>query len=130
MMGITPHRFIVAGRRVYKLTKDVFGLWRDEHGVVWAITDSDLSVDSSNGCGVYPFALPDIEMFRELNRKCSRHDYMYSSPAVQHFKTRLEADEYLESLIAQDEYFSFVAKPFKWLCRIFGGRLWDNKKTR
>ena len=125
-----PVRYVVAGRKIYKLTQDQSRLWRDEHGVVWAISDNALSVDTSNGCGVYPFSMPDWKVFRELNRKCSRHDYMYSSSAVQYFKTRLEADEYLEMLVAQDQYFSWLARPFKWLSRVFGASLWENKETR
>lgn len=123
-------RHVVAGRRIYRLTLDANGLWRDRYGVVWAIESTHASVDANQGCGVSPFVLPDWHIFRQLNDICSAHDYMYSAPAFQYFNTRKDADEYLEMLIGQDQYFGWIGKPFKWLCRVFGGRYWDNKKTR
>jgi hypothetical protein len=123
-------RFVVAGKKIYRLSRDENGLWRDKHGVIWALRSDSASVDDYQGCGVHLAALPDWHIFRNLNEICARHDYMYSSPAFQFFYTRKDADEYLEALINQAEYFSVVAKPFKWLSRIFGGRFWESNKTR
>lgn len=123
-------KFVVAGRRVYKLKKDSRNLWRDENGVIWALRETHATVDQNDTCGIWPFSLPKWHILRRLNATCARHDYMYSSPAFQYFNTRLEADEYLEMLIGQDEYFGWLGKPFKWISRVFGGRFWEHKKTR
>lgn len=123
-------RFVVAGKRVYRLCRDENNLWRDKHGVIWALRDTHASIDEFSGCGVSPFALPDWHIFRKLNEICARHDYMYSSPAFQYFHTRKDADEYLEMLTNEAEYLSWLGKPFKYLSRIFGGQFWENKKTR
>lgn len=123
-------RYVVAGKRIYRLSRDSNGLWRDHHGVIWALQDTHASVDENQGCGVSPFVLPDWHIFKTLNDACSRHDYMYSSPAFQYFHTRKDADEYLEMLLEQDKYLAWLGRPFKWVCRIFGGRFWDRKESR
>lgn len=123
-------RFVVAGRKVYRLSRDERGLWKDKYGVIWALHDTHASIDDFSGCGVSPFALPNWHIFKHLNEICAAHDYMYSSPAYQYFNTRKDADEYLEMLANQDEYFGWLGKPFKYLSRIFGGKFWENDKTR
>lgn len=123
-------RHVVAGRQIYILTLDPNGLWRDAYGVVWALESTHASLDLNQVCGVFPFSLPKWHIFRQLNESCARHDYMYSAPAYQYFNTREDADDYLEMLLGQDQYMSWLAKPFGWLSRLFGGRFWENKKTR
>lgn len=123
-------RHVVAGRKIYRLELGSNGLWRDRHGVIWALQDDHASLDLNQVCGVFPFSLPNWHIFRQLNDICAKHDYMYSTPAFQYFHTRKDADEYLQMLLEQDKYLSWLGRPFKWVCRIFGGRFWDRKESR
>ena len=131
---VTPkepvYMYVVAGRKVYRLQLDSNGLWRDRYGVVWALQEDHASLDINQVCGVFPFALPNWHIFRQLNDACARHDYMYSTPAFQYFTYRKDADEYLEMLVGQTESFGWLGMPFKWLSRVFGGRFWERSETR
>jgi hypothetical protein len=122
-------RFVVAGRKVYRLSRDERGLWKDKYGVIWALHDTHASIDDFSGCGISPFALPNWHIFKHLNEICAAHDYMYSSPAYQYFNTRKDADDYLEMLIRQSPTLSIAAKPFKILTRLLGWMFWDSKKN-
>jgi hypothetical protein len=123
-------RFVYARGNRYDLTQGADGLWRDQHGVIWALRDNIATVDKSDNCGVLLFSLPDWHIFVDLNRACGPHDYMYSSPAFQVYNTRATADRMLESHIRQSGFFGFLAKPFRILSNVFGGRYWENDSTR
>lgn len=111
------------------LVKGLDGLWRDDTGTIYAYAEGK-QADASNNCGVGIFTLPDGH---PLNDICKAHDFQYSSPAYQAFNTRKEADEYLRRTIQsspQSGEWWLLAKPFYWLTRLFGGKYWENDKTR
>lgn len=91
-----------------------------------ALTDDAASVDPVNRCGIGIFSLSEDH---PLTAACQPHDYAYSSPAYQLFHTREEADEMLEKLASQINGWSFLAKPFKWISRLFGASKWENNST-
>lgn len=126
---IDAYKYIVFRGTVITLEHStVDNLWRAPDGTVMALRDTSASVDNVDTCGVGPLSLPDTH---PLSALCGRHDYMYESPAFQLFHTREEADTYLEYLIHNyGKRWSWVSKPFYWLCRLFGGDFWENPKTR
>lgn len=112
--------------KVVQLSLGDDGLYRDDGGTVFALRD-DSTADPVDRCGVYPAVLP----FKiPIDKDCAVHDFMYSSKAYQLFHTREEADAELRDLIASDpSLWRFVAWPFWFLARVFGGKYWENKKN-
>lgn len=103
-------------------------LWRSSDGTVWAFRDDKFSVDPESRCGVGRFSLPKGNTLNEL---CAVHDTEYSNPAYQAFHSRLEADRSLYNLIEiKGGKWSWLATPFFYLCRLFGGQYWEDSKTR
>lgn len=136
-------RYLVFRREVIELTYDYAPsddpqkmppLWRSNDGCVYAFPENGASIDKNDGAGVgwlswyswFPWA-------KKLNEWARRHDYIYSSPAAQVFKTRYEADSYLKFLIligAEGDGSAIVAQSFKQLSREFGARFWEHLATR
>ena len=128
-MPLIQQRWVAFKGSSIRLIKGPDGLWRDDDGTVWAYAEGG-QADTSDNCGVGVFSLPNGN---PLNHVCRFHDFQYSSPGFQAFHTREESDAYLESLIEQDKTagaWRLLAKPFYFLCRLFGGPLWENDKTR
>ena len=126
---ISKERFFVYKKKVIGIIQGEDGLWRDADGTIYALEDDRASVDPRNVCGVGPVSLPEDS---PLNEACRPHDYEYSSPAYQAFHTREEADEDLRKnleLLSQGHWYHFVAYPFYWLARTFGGTFWENNMT-
>lgn len=121
--------FIIAGREVIHLSLGNDGFYRDQHGTIFALRDDSDTVDLVDRCGVGVFSLPGNH---PLNDACRSHDYMYSSPAYQAFHSRAEADAELGRLVGLIELGSYRpwAPIFEFFSRLFGGKLWENKKTR
>jgi len=123
-------KFIAFKTGMIKITLSDDMLWRSEDGTIWALADDTASVDSTVRCGVGLLSLPEDS---PLTPGCKVHDYLYSSPAYQLFHTRAEADRYLRrqiKLISGNRWYRVFAEPFKWLSEKFGGRYWENDKTR
>lgn len=110
---------------IFKSFED--GLWRDQFGTIIALRDDTATLDLSDRCGIGVFSLSESH---ELTAYCRPHDYAYSSPAYQVFHTRRQADEYLRDLIAENKKWWWLANPFYWLSRLFGGRAWEHEATR
>jgi len=116
--------------RVIAIRKCLDGLWRSMDGTIWGFTEDTAVVDPVSRCGVGIFSLAAEH---ELTSGCQPHDYAYSSPAYQLFHTRKEADEMLLNninLIGKSKWYSVFAKPFYYFSRWFGGKYWENNKTR
>lgn len=107
------------------LTKCADGLWRDEYSTIWALPDADNVVDESNVCGVGLFSLP--ESFKGT-RACKVHDYAYSSPAYQRFKTRKYTDTKMLKDLRDNGVHPVVAKAMWVTARIFGIFFWEGSK--
>lgn len=122
-------KYLVIGKEKIPIFLCADGLWRDRYDVVYALRDASGVVDRVTRCGVGVFSL---DPSHPLTDACGPHDFAYSSPAYQTFKTRAEADEYLESLVRQIDggKFSWLASPFRWISRVFGGLFWENKNTK
>lgn len=111
--------------RVVTLTLGEDNLWRDSEGTVYGFSDNGSSVDKVVRCGVGALSLPKES---ELNRACASHDYMYSSPAYQHFNTRDKADAELERVFTQAGH-PVIGRLFRLISRVFGSSYWENKNT-
>lgn len=122
-------QFIVAGKDcLVELRYTEEGVWTDSKGTIFALRDKTASTDTITRCGVGWASLPVDD---PLTAACAPHDYVYECPAYQLFHTRREADAYLASLVEQiPGWRRFMAKPFYYIVRLFGGRLWENPKTR
>jgi hypothetical protein len=124
-------KFILFRGETIPLTLGDDGLWRTPDLTVWAMEDFKASsADVIDRCGIGVFSLGEDH---PLTAACAAHDYMYSSRAFQLFHTRKEADEMLEQLVdkaGRGHWYRYLAKPFKWLSRIFGAKYWENERTR
>lgn len=120
---------VVPGRKEpVKLTVDEDGLLRDPDGCIWAMRDRSNEVDPRSICGVFPVAVPDWPVFRELNDACGPHDFVTSSPEYQWFHTFEEATEVL-SLIGKTKRWWWLERPFKWVAGSWLGRqFWEGKR--
>lgn len=115
----------------YILSLGPDNLWRDQYGVIYALSDDENTVDVIDRCGIGLLSLPEDH---PANVGCKPHDYKYSSPAFQKFHVRSEADEDLEKDLSLLGYpiFGWFAKQ---ISRVFGGlrgkaKLWENDETR
>lgn len=116
--------------KLIEIQKCEDGLWRDELGCVYALTEDTATVDPINRCGVGIFSLKPTH---PLTDACKAHDYAYSCPVYQLFHTREEADQMLEhhvELIGEGHWYDILAKPFYWITRVFGWLFWENKDTQ
>lgn len=119
-------KYIVAKGEVFTLTYSlVDNLWRAEDGTIFALRDDKASVDGVDRCGVWFFSLPE---HHPLTASCIPHEMAYSSPSFQLFHTRKEADEMLFNLIKQNKKYKWLAWPFYFLARTFGGWFWEGKR--
>lgn len=121
-------KFIVVGKLVVILTRGADGFFHDEEGTIWAYKDESMTTDPKDRCGVAPIALPEWPIFQKYNDACAPHDFAYSSDVYQAFHDRLEADNYLQSLLDKEDD-SFLGWLFRNLARWFGGRFWENPNT-
>ena len=120
--------YIVFKGEIVHIGRGNDGFYRDATGTIYALRDDEDVADVIDRCGIGWASLP---VRNPLNPGCRVHDYAYTSSAYQAFHTRKEADEYLRRLIAETpSKWSVLAWPFYWLSRIFGGKYWENKKTR
>lgn len=109
------------------------GQWHASDGTIYALTDDSASVDEQIRCGI---GMLSFNSDFPLTDACRSHDYMYSSPTFQLFHTREEADKWLESLgtqIAAQSNLPIlapIARIFRWVSTLFGGKYWENKATR
>ncbi len=122
-------KYVVANGVIHPLFLRIDGLYADSSGTIWALSESKTSADVIDRCGVGDLSLSPNHPLTAARKV---HDFMYSSPAYQVFHTRKEADEELERLANLVDFgrYSFWAKPLKWLSRLFGGKFWENNKTR
>lgn len=128
-MPKSSERFIVTRRfGVTKLTRNAEGFWQSEDGCLYAFQEGPVA-DEVNRCGVWPFALPNWAIFKEMNDACAVHDYLYSSPVYQALHSREEADKLLKQLltIVNHPLFGEIAKE---ISRIKGPEFWENALTR
>jgi hypothetical protein len=123
-MSVIETKYIHAGNRVIELCKDKDGLWRSPSGTVFALAENYTPSEAQCGAGI--FTLPKDSKYTPF---CGVHDFMYSSPAYQAFHTRSEADEALRIMLSEARH-TFIGRVFKFLSRIFGEDLWENKTTR
>lgn len=102
-------------------------LWRSEDGTVFGLTyDGAFTVpDPACGAGIF-----ELSTKHKLTKYCKVHDYMYSTPAYQAYNEREKADAALAKLVATDKRWGWIAPLFYVLTRVFGGSLWENKRTR
>ncbi len=116
------HKYIIFKNEKVELTHYDDGQWYDPWGTIFALSNTVASVDHVNACGVAPFDLPTDFI---LTPDCTVHDYMYGDLTYQLYHTREEADLALEDLIEQPQngWASWLADPFYWLTRMFGGFL-------
>lgn len=101
------------------LTQGPDGLWRDDNGTIWALAEESASVDQETRCGIGILSLPGGV------GNCGAHDYAYSSPKYQESHTREEADQMLRK-----QNPGLLGEIFYRLSRWFGGRFWENERTR
>ena len=122
-------RFINFRGETIPLSYGQDGLWRDEHGGVYGFMESGACTDEVVRLGVYPFALP---AHWDINKLAKAHDYMYSCPAYQMFHTRKEADRALRKMLKHHggRFWSLLRWPIYLITRVFGGRYWENERTR
>lgn len=125
-------RYVPFNKETITVRRGEDGLWRDDSGCIWAFEEDATMTDKTARIGVWPFVFPRGTV---LDGPAKVHDYMYSCPAWQAFHTRLEADTYLreQELLVTEQAGSWLrvfATPFYYLSRWFGGKYWDNPKTR
>jgi len=119
-------KFIIIGGEVITLTLGADKQYRDEDNTIWALRD-DNTADPVDRCGV---GLASLSPDNPLTPFCTIHDYEYSSGTWQIYHTRQEADQQLRDNIANSPtLWSFMARPFYYLSRAFGGKFWEVKKT-
>lgn len=128
-MEINPNIKHIATTRwgVIELRRGSDGFWRSPDDTIYAFADNADSVDNVTRCGVGWFSLSADDA---ATAACQPHDYAYSSPVYQAFHTREEADEMLQSLMSQVPDRELLATPFEELAEMFGGKYWENDKTR
>jgi len=98
--------------KLIEIQKCEDGLWRDELGCIYALTEDSATVDPINRCGAGIFSLKPSH---PLTDACTPHDFAYCSPAYQLFHTREEADLMLEhhvELVGEGHWYGILAKPF------------------
>lgn len=122
-------KYIVFRQKTIELIKNEDGYWEDEKGTIYAFADPTSSVDDKPQCGVGLLTLPDFPFFREINRMCGRHDYLYESPVYQAFHNRSEADVYLEMQLAAIGH-PLVGEVMSQISEDLGAPFWENEKTR
>ncbi len=123
---IAAVRYIVAGKKVVKLTRRINLLWYDDNGTEFALSDG-ISVDNVIRLGVGFFSLSEKN---PLTNAARAHDFMYTSPAYQEYHTRKEADAVLYTHLRSLGANKLTAGTLWMLSRIFGGFFWENDKTR
>lgn len=125
------HRYIPLKDGVIVLTQNEDGLWCDETGCIYAVREDSAMTDKVDRIGVWPFVFPFKTRLDDIYKV---HDYLYSCPAYQFFHTREEADawarEWHEAWTKTSWPLRLLAQPFYFLMRTFGGRYWENEKTR
>lgn len=123
-------KYIVWRGKIVTITYDVVtGFWYDPQGTIIAL-QNPVSADPIVRCGIGVLSLPTSH---PLTAACGPHDYAYNSVAYQAFHTRDEADRYLESLtalIGEGHWYGYLARPFYRISSWFGGKYWENPKTR
>lgn len=114
------------------------GLWRDGYGTIMAVQDA-VSADPIAECGVAPFNLPPDNI---LTPACVLHDYKSNSRAFQADHDRDEGDRdlrrdvrhidkfYDRPLTIRERVWKALAWPVYWTVRVFGGKFWEDDKTR
>lgn len=126
-------RYIVAGKSVVKITRvpyvdnPNYSFFQDDKGTVYAVQELDGESDLVERCGIGIFSLPEGHPFTVA---CIPHDYSYSSPAAQAFKTRKWADAALYEHLLQQGASKLTAGAMWLASRIGGFFAWENSRTR
>lgn len=113
-----------------EVTEGADGLYRDQLGTVYGLTESKGSADETIRCGVGVASLPASNPWTDA---CRAHDNSYQNPAYQTFHTRGEADAKLEAdlkLLSTSRLRRYLAPVVAGLARVFGRFFWENPKTR
>lgn len=118
-------RYIATKRwGVFELTQGTDGLWRDSDGSIWALADYAHTSDTVNRCGI---GVASLDVNNPLTKDCKPHDYAYSCLAFQVFYTRLQADDYLATLVRFDRdagLWRLMALPAWILSRLYFWKKW------
>lgn len=100
------------------------GLWRDEHGTIYAIPDETFDAEDAR-CGVGVFSLPKEST---LNRACRTHDSAYTNETIQKFYSRKEIDRKLLSDLKTIGANSLAALGMYKIVRLLGRFFWEGKR--
>ena len=119
-------KYFSANGAVWEIKRFPDSLWRDRYGCIYALAEGEDSVDNIDRCGVGSFSLP---LNHPANDACKAHDYKYSSPAYQLYYSRASADADLKRDLELVGY-PVLGKVFSFISRLFGGKYWENNKTR
>lgn len=125
----SQNKYLIWKGKIVILKKGEDGLYRDPDGCIIAV-ENEYSKDPIVRCGVGRLSLPTSH---PLTAACKPHDFMYNSAAYQAFHTREEADKEFKrllSLVSEGKWYSEISQSFYWIASIFGGRYWENEKTR
>ncbi len=117
--------------KTIEVRRAIDGLWYDEWGCVYALRDNTFTVDTVDRAGIWPFVVP-LPLDHPVNVAARPHDFKYSCPAYQAFHTRKEADDDLKrdlKILNEGSIWKIVARPFRFLARVFGRRAWENDAT-
>jgi hypothetical protein len=104
--------------------------WEDENGMVFALADPALGMDSHTRAGVGIFSLPEDHF---LSQAAKTHDYMFTSPKYQQAYTMAEANAKFLHDAAILSKGHRRARFWLWIARnalsMLGPLFWDNKET-
>lgn len=125
-MTIGEPKFLAYKTGIIEIHKGQDGLWYDKEGTLHALQEDVNSTDPIVRCGVGALSLSKDSKY---TAGCAPHDFAYTSKAYQLFHTREEADDYLRrntTLLGS----AFLGRLFRLISNLWGGRFWENKKTR
>ena len=100
------------------------GLWRDEHGTIYAIPDDTFDKEDAR-CGVGIFSLPKDS---NLTPACRTHDSAYTNDTIQKFYSRKEIDKKLLNDLKSTGAKAFLAYTMYKIVRLFGKFFREGKR--
>lgn len=108
-----------------KLTRGEDLLWYDDYGTCFALAEPAESDDEVVRCGIGLFS---FDPSFAGTRACAPHDYAYSSPAYQKFKSRKEADLKMYNDLRKNGVHPKLATVMWGVARVLGGFFWEGSK--
>lgn len=116
----TGHKYFVYKGKEYHIFRCPDGVWRDDGGTAYGVSEDEASVDENSVCGIGAFSLPSSH---PANAICSGHDSRYSIPLWEMNHSQLEDDIWLREELKAKGYpilaiiFFPITRAFGWLFR-------------